>query len=81
MYAREIQDGHAGIAMDLKKGMEAGDPLLQQALTAMRRYNEARDSITTADEVERLRLEANSLMEAVQEYQRCALVGPPHPLK
>lgn len=42
----------------------------------MRRYHEARDSLAAAEEVERLRLEAESLMEVVQEYQRQALGWP-----
>lgn len=66
--------------MDLKEWMVVGDPLLQEALSAVRRYHEAKDSPTAAVEVERLRLEAESLMEAVQEYQRRALGRPEYPL-
>lgn len=55
--------------------VEAGEPLMQQALDAMRRYHEARDSVTSAEEVERLRLVAESLYQAVNEYQLHALGG------
>jgi len=61
---------------DLHKKMALGEPLMQQAMEAMRRYHEARDSLTDAEEVERLRLEAESLMQAVSEYQLSALGGP-----
>lgn len=64
--------------MDLKEWMVVGDPLLKEALSVVRRYHEAKDSPATAEEVERLRLEAESLMEAVQEYQRRALGAPTH---
>ncbi len=65
---------------DLEEKIATGEPLMQQAMDAMRRYHEARNSLTSAKEVERLRLEAESLMEAVQEYQRRALGAPTHPL-
>ncbi len=65
---------------DLGEKIAAGEPLMQQAMDAMRRYHEARNSLTSAKEVERLRLEAESLMEAVQEYQRRALGRPEYPL-
>ncbi|MDD0976205.1 hypothetical protein M5G11_00580 [Pseudomonas sp. TNT2022 ID681] len=61
---------------DLEEKMANGESLMQQALEAMRRYHEARDSITPAEEVERLRLEAESLMQAVGDYQQGALGGP-----
>ncbi|MDD2059037.1 hypothetical protein N5D52_20865 [Pseudomonas sp. GD03860] len=61
---------------DLDEKMVTGEPLIQQTMDAMRRYHEARDSLTAAEEVERLRLEAESLMEALQEYQRRSLGDP-----
>ncbi|MNJ80819.1 hypothetical protein D3C77_793420 [compost metagenome] len=64
----------------LEEKIAAGEPLMQQAMEAMRRYHEARDSHRSAEEVERLRLEAESLFEAVHEYQRRALGRPAHPL-
>lgn len=60
----------------LKGEMAAGEPLMQQAMDAMRRYHEARDSLTDAEEVDRLRLEAESLMQAFSEYQQAVLGGP-----
>ncbi|MNM51932.1 hypothetical protein D3C81_630010 [compost metagenome] len=65
---------------NLEEAIAAGEPLMQQAMDALRRYHEARDSLTSAEEVERLRLEAESLFEAVQEYQFRVLGGPTHPL-
>lgn len=62
--------------VDLQEKMAAGEPLMQQAMDAVRRYHEARDSLTTAEEVDRLRLEAESLMQAVSEYQQAVLGGP-----
>lgn len=60
---------------DLDEKIAAGEPLMQQALQALRRYNEAK-GMMPAEEVERLRLEAESLMAAVQEYQQRVLGGP-----
>ncbi|MHC2148316.1 hypothetical protein [Pseudomonas sp. 210_17 TE3656] len=66
---------------DLEEVMAAGEPLMQQAMDALRLYHEARDSLTPVEEeVDRLRLEAESLFEAVHEYQRRALGWPVHPL-
>ncbi|MCP8350419.1 MULTISPECIES: hypothetical protein [Pseudomonas] len=61
---------------DLQEKMAAGEPLMQQAMDAVRRYHEARDSLTAAEEVDRLRLEAEALMQAVSEYQQAVLGGP-----
>lgn len=60
---------------ELAKKIAAGDPLVQQAMEAMRRYHEARNSLTSAEEVEPLRLEAESLYQAVTEYQLRSLGG------
>jgi len=49
--------------------VEAGEPLIQQAIGAMRRYHEAQDYGAPADEIERLRLLAESLFQAVSDYQ------------
>ncbi|MNJ60328.1 hypothetical protein D3C77_560500 [compost metagenome] len=65
---------------DLKEKVAAGEPLMQQAVDALRRYHEARGFLAPPEEVERLRLEAESLFEAVQEYQFRVLGGPTHPL-
>ena len=48
---------------------EAGEPLLQQALQAIRAHQQAVDEGRPADEVERLRLEADHLYQTVIEYQ------------
>lgn len=58
--------------------IEAGEPLIQQAIDAQRRYHVAQDAGLPAKEVERLRLEAESLYQAVTEYQLRSLGGPAH---
>ncbi|MNR66193.1 hypothetical protein D3C85_1895590 [compost metagenome] len=55
--------------------VEAGEPLIRQAIDAQRRYNAAQDAGEPAAEIERLRLEAESLYQAVTEYQLHALGG------
>ncbi|SDQ69104.1 hypothetical protein SAMN05216487_3304 [Pseudomonas sp. UC 17F4] len=49
--------------------IEVGEPLIQQAIDAQRRYHAAQDAGRPTKEVERLRLEAESLYQAVTEYQ------------
>jgi hypothetical protein len=49
--------------------VEAGEPLIRQAFDAMRHYHEAEAAGQPAEEVERLRLLAESLFQAVSEYQ------------
>ncbi len=48
---------------------EAGDQLIQQAIDATRKYHEAKDMGAPAAEVARLKLLADSLYQAVTEYQ------------
>lgn len=59
----------------LSQKMKAGEPLMEQAAQALRRYHEAQET-QPAEEVEKLRLEAEALFTAVHEYQRQALGGP-----
>ncbi|WP_065759238.1 hypothetical protein [Pseudomonas defluvii] len=59
---------------DLEEKMKAGEPLWLQAMDAVRRYNEAK-GVLSPEEVERLNLEAESLMQAVIEYQQRVLGG------
>jgi hypothetical protein len=59
---------------DLEEKMKACEPLWQQAVDAMRRYHEAKGALSS-EEVERLRLEVESLMQAVIQYQQRALGG------
>lgn len=60
---------------DLDEKIAAGQPLMQQALQALRIYNEAR-GVKSAEEIECLRLEAEALMTAVSEYVFRSLGGP-----
>ncbi|MBF4211018.1 hypothetical protein EI534_41105, partial [Pseudomonas frederiksbergensis] len=55
--------------------IEAGEPLIQQAIDAHRIYHAAEVQKRPAAEVERLRLKAESLFEAVTDYQLRALGG------
>lgn len=52
--------------------------LMQQALDAQSRYNAAK-SHASPEEVQRLGLQAVSLMVAAQEYQLRMFGGPIHP--
>lgn len=60
---------------ELYEKIAARDPLMQQALQALRRYNEAR-GVVSADEIECLWLEAEVLMTAVSQCQLWALGAP-----
>jgi hypothetical protein len=53
---------------DLRKKIEAGEPL--------RRYHEAKAAGRPSDETEHLRILAESLLEAVSEYQLQVFGGP-----
>ncbi|OAE10354.1 hypothetical protein AZH11_27440 [Pseudomonas simiae] len=57
--------------------MEAGEPLFQQAVDALRRYNDAEKVDAHAKDLERLQRDTQPLFPAINEYQRCALGGPP----
>ncbi|MFJ4445080.1 hypothetical protein ACIPZ8_23710 [Pseudomonas sp. NPDC089422] len=48
---------------------EAGEPLLRQALEAIRAHNDALAHGLPAEEIERLRLEADHLYQTVIDYQ------------
>ena len=48
---------------------EAGEPLLQQALQAIRAHQQAVDERRPAEEIERLRREADHLYQTVIDYQ------------
>ena len=48
---------------------EAGEPLLEQALQAIRAHQKAVDEGRSAKEIERLRLEADHLYQTVIDYQ------------
>ncbi len=48
---------------------EAGEPLLTQALEAIRAYNEAVAQGRSEAELERLRIEADHLFQTVVDYQ------------
>ncbi|KJK14898.1 hypothetical protein [Pseudomonas sp. 2(2015)] len=56
--------------------VEAGEPLIQQAIDAQRRYQAALDAGESAAEIERLRLKSESLYQTVTEYQLRSLGGP-----
>lgn len=49
--------------------VEAGEPLIQQAVDALREYHHAQDKGAPADELERLHLLAESLFQAVADNQ------------
>ncbi len=49
--------------------LEPDNPLMTQALDALKRYHEMQAAGQSAEDVERLRLEAEGLFEAVSEFQ------------
>ncbi|WP_065759675.1 hypothetical protein [Pseudomonas defluvii] len=54
--------------------MVLSEPLMNQAMAALRKYHEAK-GVLPDDQVELLRLEAESLFQAVSAYQLRALGG------
>ncbi|WP_350614748.1 hypothetical protein [Pseudomonas sp. HY7a-MNA-CIBAN-0227] len=56
--------------------IEAGEPLIQRAVDALRRYREAQAADGPPNEVERLHHEAESLFRAVTDYQLGTLGSP-----
>lgn len=55
-------------------------PMYTDAVDAMKRYHEAQAAGEPAEEVERLRLIAESQFQAVTDYQLKALGGPAGPV-
>lgn len=49
--------------------IEAGEPLIKQAIDAMREYHDAQAAGLPDAEIERLHLLAESLFQAVSDYQ------------
>jgi len=49
--------------------VDAGERLIQQAIDAMREYHQAENRNAPPEEAERLRLLADSLYQAVLDYQ------------
>lgn len=66
---------------DLRDKIQASEPLMQQAIEALRRYHEAKAAERAPDEIERLKMLADSLFQALSEYQLRALGGPFRPLQ
>lgn len=57
--------------------IEAGEPLIQEAIAALRRYHEAQAAGALPEEIERLSLIAESAYKAVTDYQLYALGHQP----
>ncbi|MBS7596719.1 hypothetical protein [Pseudomonas sp. RC2C2] len=60
---------------NLADKIQQAEAFMCEVLAAVRRYYEAK-GLLPPDEVERLRLEAESLYQAVTEYQLRSLGGP-----
>lgn len=56
---------------------QAGEPLIREALEARRAYQDAADAGAPVEEVRRLKLLADSLYQAVIDYQLLAAGRPP----
>ena len=52
---------------------QAGEPLILEALEALRLYREAKTSGRPQEEIERLKILAESLVQAVTDYQLFAV--------
>ncbi|EPJ95860.1 hypothetical protein [Pseudomonas psychrophila] len=52
---------------------EAGEPLILEALEALRLYREAKTSGRPQEEIDRLQILAESLVQAVTDYQLLAV--------
>lgn len=61
----------------IEEMIEVSDPLMNDAMVALRRYHEARTEGKAPDEVERLRLLAESAYRAATDYQLHALGHQP----
>ncbi|MNJ71346.1 hypothetical protein D3C77_678780 [compost metagenome] len=60
---------------DIEEKMRAGQPLLDEAMRAWRSYEEAK-GVSSAEEIEGLRVAAEALIGAVSDYQQRVLGGP-----
>ncbi|PZW75541.1 hypothetical protein DFS21_11255 [Pseudomonas sp. 2848] len=57
--------------------IEAGEPLIREAIESLRAYHNAQDAGGSVEEIERLRLIAESSFQAVTDYQLYALGHQP----
>lgn len=55
-----------------------GDPLMLEAAEALRKFHEAKAASKSPQEVERLRLLAESLFQAINEFNLKVLGQPSH---
>ncbi|WP_236170217.1 hypothetical protein [Pseudomonas parasichuanensis] len=55
---------------------EAGEDLIQKAIDAQRRLRQAEDAGAPTEEIERLKTLAESLFQAITDYQLHAFGGP-----
>jgi len=58
---------------------KTGEPLMLEALAAIKAYRDAQDGGASPDEVERLRLLADSLYRAVMKFQLLEAGSLPDP--
>ncbi|WP_420801182.1 hypothetical protein [Pseudomonas brassicae] len=57
--------------------VEADEPLMREAISALRKYHQAQEAGVVPEEVEHLRLMAESAFQAVSDYQLYALGHQP----
>lgn len=53
----------------LSEALDSLEPLTKKAAEALRRYHEAKSNGSSVENIERLRLEAESLFQAISDYQ------------
>jgi len=55
--------------VSISEALVSVEPLTQKATESLRRYHEAKSNGSSAENIERLRLEAESLFQAISDYQ------------
>lgn len=61
---------------DLAKVLTPDHQAFCDAMEAMKRYQEAKDAGAPSEEVEKLKIRAESLFQAINDYQLRVLGGP-----
>lgn len=61
----------------LQEWMAAGEPLMKQAMDALRLYHEAQAASRPSEEVEHLRLKAEALFKEMNDFMFTAFGNPP----
>lgn len=69
--------GGAVMKLNLKSMIKPDDPIMLDAIEALKRYHQALASAEPEPEIERLRIEAEQKFQSINEYQLAALGHQP----